>query len=204
MTWTPEEHRAVTTALIGSWPSHVSRWGEEAIAAYVHELQERALSADAVLLAIRTWSPDADVPPTAAKLAQHARRDPEQPSFDEMWWTVFGADGVLAARTSVRKAFWEPGERELANDEAGLERAAQAHPLVRTFVAWQGIDRLRRLQADLHGEYAEHTRKRLADAWKDLVERVEHRQVTELVSARAGELGRLDPAAQLQQHREEQ
>lgn len=195
MTWTPEAQRAVGRALLGSWPGTVAAWGADAIAAYLAELQARGLSAEGVLIAIRTWPAGTDFPPSAPNLAAAARRDPNAPTFAEMLELVYGRGGVLRARPAQR-VFAGEAERERAWRAAALERAALMHPLVTGFVASQGVARLRMLPLD-DPDYGPIRRKELAAEWAEFVERNEGREVAALVAGRRGEMGAFDPARAL-------
>ena len=61
--------KPVANALLGTWPSQVNSWGPEVLAAFCAELASRRVSPMQALLAIRSYDPDADFPPSAAKLA---------------------------------------------------------------------------------------------------------------------------------------
>ena len=197
MSWTADEQRGVTRALLGSWPGTISTWGREAFAAYIGELEARGLTAEGVLIAIRTWPAGSDFPPSAPNLASAARKDPSQPTFEEAWVQI---REVLKARTTVRKSWWEAGERERLNEQAILERSQQpdVHPLVASFVARQGVGHLRGLGLDDPGnEFAGARRHELREAWEQHVEAMDGREVASLVSGRRGELGAFDPLAAL-------
>lgn len=185
--------KPVANALLGTWPTRVAIWGKEGIAAYLAELGARGVSPDQALVAIRSYDPDADFPPSVAKLAQSARKDPAQPVFAEV---IVMLKDVLGQRTSEYKVIWKLGEREQYDKAAMYNRADQLHPLCATFIARQGISRLRGL--DLDGEWGEATRKRLSDEWDRHVDAMSGREVALLVAGRGrGELGRVDPLSAL-------
>lgn len=193
------EKAAVARALLGSWPQQVSAWGPDAINEYVNELAARGLSVDQALDAIRTWptpaDPARDFPPSASGLVQHALRDADAPSLGEFWEQLAGPDGVLRARTSERKAFWEPGERDGLDEEAMLERLTSKHPLVQGFVLEQTIRRLRTLGLD-DLEWGEARRRQLEEAWVRFVDTGQRRTAASLVAGvRRGELTRANPLA---------
>jgi hypothetical protein len=169
--WRDVSRRDVGRVLLGSWPSQVSSWGREGIAAYVLELQERGLTPEAAVAALRRW-PD-KWPPAAGELVCGALVDPAAPTFDEM---------LLLVRRAAKTA--EP-EKYLA---------AQ-HPLVGSFVARQGWDRLRTLPVDCP-DWGEKTRRELREAWDRHVETGERREIAALASG--GALRQLDPLAALQ------
>jgi hypothetical protein len=182
--------KAAAAALLGSWPSLVASWGREAIQAYVVELEARGVTPDQALEAIRTT--DATFPPSAGEIAQLARRDPAEPTFAEACTLIFGRGGVLRARTGIRKASWEEGERDRLNDEAAWQCAGRMHPLIGAFVRSQGLDRLKRLNLD-DPEYGGARRKQLADDWEAFAEAHETRDIAALLAGRRGELARFDP-----------
>lgn len=179
----------VARALLGTWPTQVNGWGKEGIAAYIHELQARGIDPDAALIAIRTYDPDADFPPSAAKLAQQARKDPSRPTAEEAIRLV---QHILAARTKEWRTIWRGDDRAKADEWAMIERAEESHPLVAAFVANQGLSRLRAL--DLSDGAEPWDRKRFVEAWEAFVQASEGRAVASLVAGRgSGELGRLEP-----------
>ena len=195
--WTPDEQRAVKRALLGSWPGTITQWGRDAFAAYVGEMQARGLSCSQVLVAIRTWPAGSDFPPSAPNLAAVARRDPSRPTASEAIELIFGAAGALAARTAVRKARWDIGERERLDDAAALDRAATLHPLIAPFIRSQGgARRLRGLNLT-DPEWGAARRRTLAADWDAFVEAQEGRAVAAIVSGRRGELAAFDPLAAL-------
>ena len=193
MTWTADEQRAITRKVLGAWPTSASQMGREGIAAYVQALQDRGLDAERVATAIDTWPAGSDFPPSAPNLAAAALKDPSAPTFDEAVQIIAH---VLKARTSVRKSWWEYGERDALNREAMLERAATVHPKVQRFIRDQSLDRLRRRDLD-DPEYGQARRKQLRTAWEEFSETYDGREVASLVSARRGELGSFDPLAAL-------
>ena len=189
----------VGEALLGSWPGTVVGWGRDGIDAYLVVLQKRGLTADDTLRAILTWPAGSDFPPSAPNLAAQALEDPSVPTFDEAWQLI---RVCLAARTQVRKAIWEPGEREGLNEQAMRDRSLEPdiHPLVASFVDRQGGPlRLRSLGLDdPENQYREARRHELAERWAEHCDVFEGREVAALASGRRGEgLGRLDPLSVL-------
>ncbi len=67
--------RAVLAAYLGSWPHH--NHGEEALAAYVHELEVRGIRPDEALRALR--SSTGQFPPSAGALAAVVQRERQGP-----------------------------------------------------------------------------------------------------------------------------
>lgn len=191
----------VKRALLGTWPGTIVQWGADAIDAYLYILQARGLTAEEVLRAIGTWPAGSNFPPSAPNLAAQARRDPGAPTFEEAVQLI---QHVLAARTTVRKARWEMGERERLDRRAQLDRSHCVHPLVGAFVASYGFDQLDRLDLD-DEEYGQARRKQLRDAWEKFGEAVEGRDVAALASGRRGEgLGQLDPLQAIERGAEQE
>ncbi len=186
----------VATALLGSWPSQVASWGREALAAYVAEISARGITPDQALNAIRMWPAGSDFPPSAPNLAAAARRDPSKPTFDEAVTLIFGRGGVLRARTPVRKASWEFGERDRLDAEAMLQRAGTMHPLIGAFIRAQGLERLRDLDLE-DPQWGGARRANLRDDWQEFAEAHEGREVAALLAPRRGELDSFDPLAAL-------
>lgn len=188
------EWREVGTALLGTWPSQVAGWGREAIAAYVAELRARGLTADHALVAIR--SSESTFVPSAGELRHAARRDPSQPTFAEAFQLIFGPRGALRASVSRggTQIYDRESDRQRAEHEAIVDRAAQFHPLIGAFIVRQGIRRLRMLPVD-DPDWGEKHRRDLQAAWERHVEAFDGREVAALASGRPDDLHRLDPLA---------
>jgi hypothetical protein len=105
MSWNPADQRAVATALLGSWPDTIARWGQEAFAAYLSELEARGLYAADALLAIRAWPPGSDFPPSAPNLAGVALRDPTWPDWTDAFAQIWGTGRDRRDRHPVVAAF---------------------------------------------------------------------------------------------------
>ena len=192
--WTADEQRAVARALLGSWPGTVTAWGKDAFAAYIDELRARGLTADRVLVAVRTWPAGSDFPPSAPNLAAAARNDPSKPTFEEAYRLIYGPGGILRAQP-VDRTFPDGVSMARAYNEARTVRAGEVHPLVGSFAVRFGLERLGALEVD-HPEYGGLKRKELREAWDRHCEAMEGRDVAALVSGeRRGELGRFDPLA---------
>jgi hypothetical protein len=196
MTWTSDEQRTVARALLGSWPGTIPGWGKDAFAAFLAELQARNLTAEQVLVAVRSWPAGSDFPPSAPNLAVAARADPGVPTASEMITLIFGRGGVLSARTKIRKGSWEAGERDQADRDAMLERLADVHPLVASFADREGLDRLRALNLE-DVEFGGARRRMLEQRWGEHLEAMENRDVALLTAGRRGEMAKLDPLAAL-------
>lgn len=170
MTWTPEQHRTVTRALIGSWPSQVASWGPDAIAAYIEELQARSVQAEGALVAIRACPAGQKFPPSAPELAALARQDPNRPTFDELMAQLYGPGGVFGFKRSN----------------------VTISPWVTAFVALPGNrERLRLLEVDDPSE-GKWRRRELQDSWESFLAASEGREVAAIATGRRGELGRPD------------
>lgn len=199
MSWSAEEQRGIKRALLGSWPGTITQWGKDAFAAYIGELEARGLDAGSVLLAVRTWPAGSDFPPSAPNLAAQARKDPSVPTFEEALELI---RVCLKARTTVRKTFWELGEREKCDDIAAATRSLKPdiHPYIPAFMARQGgPSRIRSMDLwDEGNEHREPRRKALQVRWEEFCDVHENREVAALASGqRRGEIGKLDPLAAL-------
>jgi hypothetical protein len=182
----------VARCLLGTWPSQVARWGEEGIAAYLAELAARKVSCEQALLALRCYDPTADFPPSAATVAQQARRDPSLPTGEE---AVVLVRWALGARAPTTKTVWADGERQNADRRAMLERASECHPWLAAFIT-RYLPRLAAL--DLADDAAPWDRRTLIEMWRAFVEKAQERDLAALLRGGSrGELGRFDPLAVL-------
>lgn len=186
MSWTPDEQRAVATALLGSWPATLAQLGQEAIAAYIGELEARGLEAPAVLLAIRTWPAGSDFPPAAPNLAAAARRGPDRLTFAEAFTLIYGRGGALKARPKPGR-YDNEAQMIGARHDAARERAYELNPLLGAFVDQVGIERLWSLPIN-DEEFGSVRRRELEQQWDQFLEVSEHRDAVALVSATAPEL----------------
>ena len=193
-----QDWRPVAKAMLGTWPERVTSWGRDGLAAYTAELAARGLTPEMALHGIRTYDPDADFPPSAAKLAQAARRDPGRPTFDEALVLIRDALKARPPRSGPVAKYESLGARWAAEHQAVMDRAAESHPLVAAFIARQGVDLLRRLELD-DPEYGAVRRRDLAEAWNRHVEAHDGREVAALAAGdRRRALTHLDPLAALQ------
>lgn len=197
--WTPVEQRAVKRALLGSWPGTITAWGKDAFAAFIGELEARGLTAESVLVAVRTWPAGSDFPPSAPNLAAAARKDPGRPTAGELEVLLYGKGGVFKAHPSYDPSR-TPKELAEARRRAHTDRALGMHSLVASFVVrryeWLGT-----LDLGEGSEFAWRRREWLAAAWEAHCEASEDRQVAALVAGRRGEgLARLDPLSVLEPH----
>ena len=186
----------VGRALLGSWPSQVNSWGEDAIEAYLAELQARGVAADAALVAIRACPAGQRFPPSAPELAALARTDAAAPTFSEAAALIFGPGGVMKARTGARKVFWEIGERDRLNEIAGWERVSEMHPLIGAFIEREGFSRLRDLNLE-DEQYGAMRRAQLQKSWEAHCEAMRGRELAAVAQGRRGELGSFDPLTAL-------
>jgi hypothetical protein len=196
MTWTPDDQNDVGQALLGSWPGTIAAWGREGIAAYIAELQARGLSAERVLMAIRTWPAASDFPPSAPNLAAAARRDPSKPTFDEALELIRRA--LRAWNRPLTGDYANEAELLRARERMVMERAESVHPLVASFIARRRIEQLQKELAELGDEEWGSVRRRdLQAAWEQHCEAFEGRETAALATGRRDGLRRLDPLATL-------
>jgi len=196
MTWTPDDQRDVGQALLGSWPGTIAAWGREGFAAYIAELQARGLTAERMLMAIRTWPAGSDFPPSAPNLAAAARRDPSKPTFDEALELIRRA--LRAWNRPLTGDYANEAELLRARERMVMERAESVHPLVASFIARRRIEQLQKELAELGDEEWGSVRRRdLQAAWDQHCEAFEGRDVAAMASGRRDGLQRLDPLAAL-------
>lgn len=137
--------------------------------------------------------------PKPGEIAALARRDAGAPTFDEAYELIFGRGGALHARPAGPQVFHgshADAQRAMQQSkrDAVLERASGMHPLIRSFVELQGVERLLQLPiAD--PDYGELRRAELRDAWDRHVQAGDVRQVAALASGT--DPRRLDPLAAL-------
>lgn len=138
--------------------------------------------------------------PRPGEIVARVRRDPGKPTFEEAFALIFGPRGVLAARpgNGGPVTYNSQAERRQAENTAALERAADLHPLVASFVQRQGVTRLRELPV-VDPDFGEIRRKELRDAWDRHCEAMDGRDVAALASGDRSALGlrKLDPLAAL-------
>jgi hypothetical protein len=184
--------KPVANALLGTWPSQVNSWGPEVLAAFCAELASRGVGPTQALLAIRSYDPDADFPPSAAKLAQVARRDPGAPTGLEVVAILWAQGGVMHARAPYPAGGWRGLDaREEADDQARLDAATGHHPRVVAFIESVGLDALR--ARDPRGEqYGEANRHWICREWDSFSEMVNERGIAEVLSG-----SHIDPLASL-------
>lgn len=186
----------VAQALLGTWPTQVAAWGKSGIAAYLAELGARGVTPAAAVLAIRSFDPDADFPPSAAKLASVARRDPSRPTGLEIVDVLWGPGGVMHARSEYPNGgFRGPSGREDADDTARMDAAVAKGPLVTAFLGSVGLAAVKAqdpIDAELTEGEASMRRNWLAKQWEAFQDRKGERDVAELIAAR-----HLDPLGAL-------
>lgn len=188
---TEHDWKPVANALLGTWPSAVNSWGPEVIAAYCAELGARGVSPERALLAIRAYDPDADFPPSAAKLAQVARRDPGAPSGPEVVQILWGPGGVMHARAQYPQGGWRGQDRDAADDQARVDKSTDFHPRVVAFITSVGLEALK--NRDPRGEtYGEANRHWICREWDAFTEKANERGIAEILAGQT-----LDPLAAL-------
>lgn len=171
MTWTDEQWNAFCALIAGGWGGDFADSERAAYRVLLDRIEPQAaiVAVRELVLSGREFYPR----PTASDIAACAHADPSVPTFDEML--------ILIRRAA---------KRDGAQDEA------LAHPLVASFVARQGWDRLRLLPID-DPEWGEKHRRDLYGAWERHCESQEHREVAAL--AAGGGLRQLDPLHALPQ-----
>lgn len=140
--------------------------------------------------------------PSVSELMGAIRNDPSVPTFDEALQVIRHA--LKAKGPSADEISRKTGSTFINEDTEKRERRAaiqarlsEAHPLVGTFVARQGIGRLRNLPLD-DADWGEKTRRDLEAAWDEHVDTTDHRKVAELTERSGrGAPGKLDPVGVL-------
>lgn len=161
-----ETWKVFVTALLGSWPSQVSSWGKEAIAAYVQDLAARGVTPESALVAVRSCDGTQRFPPSAPELAALARQDPDRPTFDEAYQQLYGPGGVFGVRRAgVTVSEW-----------------------VTAFAADYGHERLRMLEVD-DPDWGHQRRRELRASWEQFVETVESRDLAQVARGRSSRRG---------------
>lgn len=140
--------------------------------------------------------------PSPSEFLAAARNDPSVPTFDEALQAIryaLKAKGPSADEITRKtgSTFIDEDTEKRERRAAIQARLAEAHPLVGTFVARQGLGRLRNLPLD-DVDWGEKTRRDLEVAWDEHVDTTDHRKVAELTERSGrGEPGKLDPIASL-------
>lgn len=181
---TGQNWKPVANALLGSWPSQVNSWGPEVLAAFCSELAARGVTPDAALIAVRSYSPDADFPPSAARLAQVARSDAKAPAGMEIAAVLWGPKGVMHARAPYPEGGWRgPDGHRRADDQARLDAATVHGPLVAAFVESVGVDALK-AHDPVDAEWGPANGRWLAAEWEAFQIRASERGVHALLAQR--------------------
>ena len=191
MPFTDDQWSVFVTLLRRGWPGEVSTADANAYRVLL-DGTDPAIAVEAIRRLLHAGN---RFRPSAAELLGAANTDPSKPTFDEAYRMIFGARGVLKARPHQR-TFNNAGERERAYRQAALDRAAEMHPLIASFVAVQDPSRLRELPLD-DPDWGRKHRSDLEDAWNRHVDATDGRQVAALAAGRRGELARFDPLAAL-------
>ncbi len=138
--------------------------------------------------------------PKPGEIAPLCRQDATVPTFDEAYKLIFGPRGALRARPAAGEVYRGDthAEAERARQQsrtaAVLERADAMHPLIRSFLEVQGVERLLALPVE-DPDYGELRRAELREAWDRHVAVGETRQVAALASGQNPR--QLDPLAAL-------
>jgi hypothetical protein len=109
--------------------------------------------------------------PSLGEVIAELSHDPKRPEFEDMVVEIYERpEGVVRQRTSIRKAFWEPGERDTVNRLARLDALLDVHPAVAEFYRAQGDEHM--LSSDpFDQEYGPQRRHRLRAEWDAFMER---------------------------------
>jgi hypothetical protein len=105
--------------------------------------------------------------PKLPELLELLERDHSTPTWPEAFQAIFGAGGILSARPPRGRRYGHEGERQMAERQAILDRAALSHPLIDVFVT-QYIDQLRDARV-FHEGYGWKERDRLGAQWTEFV-----------------------------------
>lgn len=194
MIWSTDEWDAFVALLEASWPGD---FDENAARAYRVMLDDVA-PAESVAAMRRLLHSGRRFRPSVAELLAEIHSDPSLPTFSETYQLIYGPAGVLAARPerplSGPERYASEADRRAAFNAAASARASDTHPLVSSFVARYGLDRLRALNVE-DPVWGHKVQADLENAWDA------HLQVTEMRTVHAlttGEgLRKLDPLAAL-------
>lgn len=194
MSWTDQQWAMFTAILSRGFAARDPFTAEDSD---VYRLLLDGVDPDAALRAIREIVLDGQaLRPRPGEIVKRAKADRSLPTFEEAYRLIFGPGGILRAQPAITR--WaNEGERGRLFNEAAAERAAMMHPLVGSFVARQGLDRLRTLPVD-DPDYGEVRRKELREAWDRHVAASDGREVAALAAGtgRSG-LRQLDPMVAL-------
>lgn len=187
MTWTTDGWEAFCALVEEAWPGEFDDRQSEAWRVLLDPVDPEAAGAALLRLAHsgRTFYPR----PAVSDLLAELRSDPGRPAFEEMLLLV---GTVLAARPPY------PGRMITAEEEtrARATRLLELHPMVQSFVARQGLQRLGSLPlAD--EEWGEKHRRDLQERWEQHLETHDGREIAVLASGGRTDLRQLDPLASL-------
>lgn len=187
--------REVTTAVIGGWPGQ--QFDRERMAAYVHELQARDLSADEALAAVREYR--GQFPPSAATVAGMV--DVHRQGPPPTWRAAYAQ---IASRITML-----PYHDPESGWDAFIETLAGEHESIARFAVQLGVRGVREMPdpnrtQDTAGS-VELTRlerewRETADAWRADPTRgvaLEEARRRQIGGSFAEAVGRLRPAGEL-------
>lgn len=196
MTWTNQHWQAFCSLVEDGWPGD---FDDDAALAY-RTLLDGVDPVEAAQALRRLLYRGNRFRPSAAELLAEMRVDVSRPTWDEAFQLIFGRRGVLNARPSKQSStivYGSEQERQQLFDDAAIQRADGMHPLIGSFIARQGLDRLRNLSIN-DPDWGEKHRRDLEKAWDQHIDAFDGRQVTAIAAGRSnGELGKLDPLAAL-------
>lgn len=183
MTWTTEKWEAYCALVEEAWAGEFDDATRQAWRVLLDPVDPEAAGAALLRLAHsgRKFYPR----PAVSDLLAELRADPSRPAFEEMLLLV-GA--VLAARPPY------PGRLITLEEEqaARVARLGEVHPLVRSFVVRQGLERLGSIPLD-DPDWGEKHRRDLRERWDQHVDTSDGREIAVLASGGRTELRQLDP-----------
>jgi hypothetical protein len=169
MPWTPDELEAFFFLVENAWPGEMTAENRAAWGTLLDPYQP----ADVVAALRRLLAEGRRFRPSVSEVIGAIRRDDTTPTFAEAYQLIFGRGGALS-RSPV-----------------------SVHPLVESFVARQGADRLRRLPI-YDPEWGEKVRRDLEREWAQHVEAFAGREVAAIATAGdRRQMSRFDPLRHL-------
>jgi len=168
MTWTDDQWDAFAALLQAGWPGDFNEAERKAARVLLDDVEpaQVIVALKRLLHSGRKFYPR----PAVSDLLAELRSEPERPTFDEAYPTIYrsAAKGLIPT---------------------GL------HPLIAAFIEHQGLERLGQLPLD-DPDWGEKHRRDLRAAWIEHVESWNGRQVAAIASGATGPR-RLDPASAL-------
>jgi hypothetical protein len=182
MSWTDAEWEGFAALLEEAWPGEFS---EEASSAWRVLLDSTPPQKAGETLTILLHQ-GRRFRPSVSEFLAAMRNDPSRPTFAEAFQLIYGQRGILRAESPVKRFVTAADEQQ-----AQRGKMSEVHPLVRSFVERQGIERLRNLPLD-DSEWGNKHRRDLEGEWDRHCEAFEGREIAVLASGN-GDLKQLDP-----------